>query len=464
MLCVTMVMAQQAPVDSVAESGNKWLRVADETAALSGMENAVVSLSQAVGENQLTIGLQMLSHGEMRKGGLDGTKEEEKTVENNAYFLMERSRLTIDYKRPRLETKLVAQHKGIWCQKGQGSLNLYEAWVKMNTRGGLFAQIGRQALSYDDERIIGTNDWAMAALSHDVLRMGYEGHGHQAHLILAYNQNAENTYGGTYYTDGAQPYKTMHTLWYHYDLPKIPLGASLLFMNIGMQGGEKNRTGDNAPHTRYQQLAGVYLSYKPRNLKAEASYYRQMGRNEENGKIEAWMASIKASYQLNSQWSLLAGYDYLSGDDYLAVRGKSQFGTPRHEVYKGFNSVYGSHHKFYGLMDFFYVKTYLDEFTPGLQNLYAGTTYSPVKLLSFKLTYHYMATATKLDEINMTLGHDIDFEAAYQIMRDVRLSVGFSYMTGTETMQKLKLADNNNNLRWGWFSLAVSPSFFTSGW
>ena len=415
-------------------------------------------------ENKLTLGLQMLSHGEMRLGGLDAADVEVNADDDKAYFLMERTRLSVDYQRPGLETKVVAQHKGIWGQKGQGSMNLYEAWVKLNTRSGLFAQIGRQALSYDDERIIGPNDWAMASLSHDVLRMGYEGHGHKAHVLLAYNQNAENTYGGTYYTDGAQPYKTMHTVWYHYDLPKIPLGASLLFMNIGMQGGRQDGKEGYAPRTQYQQLFGGYVSYQPKNLKAEASYYIQKGRNEDNGKIDAWMASVKASYQLNPQLSLFAGYDYLSGDDYLSMRNNGSLGTPRHEVYKGFNTVYGSHHKFYGMMDFFYVKTYLDEFTPGLQNLYAGASYSPVKNLNLKMTYHYLATATDLKDYDKKLGHDIDFEASYQIMRDVRLSAGYSYMTGTETMQQLKLADDNNSLRWGWFSLIVSPRLFMTGW
>ena len=430
--------------------------------------SATMAMAQEVSptppENKLTLGLQMLSHGEMRLGGLDAADVEVNADEDKAYFLMERTRLSVDYQRPGLETKVVAQHKGIWGQKGQGSMNLYEAWVKLNTRSGLFAQIGRQALSYDDERIIGPNDWAMASLSHDVLRMGYEGHGHKAHVILAYNQNAENTYGGTFYTDGAQPYKTMHTVWYHYDLPKIPLGASLLFMNIGMQGGKQDGKEGYAPRTQYQQLVGGYLSYQPKNLKAEASCYIQKGRNEDNGKIDAWMASVKASYQLNPQLSLFAGYDYLSGDDYLSMRNNGSLGTPRHEVYKGFNTVYGSHHKFYGMMDFFYVKTYLDEFTPGLQNLYAGAAYSPVKNLNLKMTYHYLATATDLKDYDKKLGHDIDFEASYQIMKDVRLSAGYSYMTGTETMQQLKLADDNNSLRWGWFSLIVSPRLFMTGW
>ena len=304
----------------------------------------------------------------------------------------------------------------------------------------------------------------MAALSHDVLKVGYEGHGHKAHLILGFNQNAENTYGGTYYADGAQPYKTMLTAWYHYDVPKMPLGASLLFMNIGMQGGLKDGIGNDEPHNRYQQLIGGYLSYHPNKLNVEASYYKQIGHNEENIKIDAWMASIKAQFEIDKRFGVVAGFDYLSGDKYFAVPSKGTIGLVKHDAIRGFNPIYGSHHKFYGLMDFFYVKTYLNGFTPGLQNLYGGVTYSPMKDLRLKASYHYMATATKLDDIDMTLGHVVDVEASYTVMKDVRLAAGFSLMTGTESMQRLKRADDENRLRWSWFSLIVTPRLFSTKW
>lgn len=420
-------------------------------------------------DNHLTVDLQMLGHGEMRLGGLNATTDQvEENVQGNdkdkAYFLMQRSRLTIDYKRTGLETKVTAQHSGVWGQKGKGAFNLFEAWAKVRARNGLFAQIGRQALSYDDERIIGPNDWAVASLSHDVLRLGYEGHGHKAHVILGYNQNAENTYGGTYYTDGAQPYKTMHTLWYHYDFKKIPLGASVLFMNIGMQSGEEYGIGSEAPHTTYQQLLGGYLSYKPKNLTVEVSYYHQMGKDEGGIKIDAWMASLRANWKLSRKSSITAGFDHLSGDKYFAVPAKGQLGVTQHTVIKGFNPIYGSHHKFYGMMDFFYVSTYVSGFTPGLQNLYAGASYSPIDNLSLKMTYHYMSTATKLDGLDRSLGHDIDLEGSYQIMKNVRLSAGFSYMIGTDTMEKLKRVSSSSNLRWGWFSLLINPQIFTTKW
>ena len=143
-------------------------------------------------KNQLDIDLNMLGHGELRIGGLSPVPDEDGGFDEKAQFLLGRTRLTIGYKRPHLEAKVSAQHQGVWGQSGKGSFNLYEAWAQLNTKFGLFARVGRQVLSYDDERIIGSNDWAMASLSHDVLKLGYEGHGHKAHFIFGFNQNAEN--------------------------------------------------------------------------------------------------------------------------------------------------------------------------------------------------------------------------------------------------------------------------------
>jgi len=176
------------------------------------------------------------------------------------------------------------------------------------------------------------------------------------------------------------------------------------------------------------------------------------------------MAAVKAEWTPDDYWSVKAGYDFLSGDDYVTLLKPGGLGLPRHEVNKGFNPVYGSHHKFYGAMDFFYLSTYVNGFTPGLRNAYIGGTYRPLKNLSFKATYHYLAIGTRLEGLNLTLGHEIELEAAYVPFKDVRLSAGFSYMTGTETMEKLKRASGDGSLRWAWLSLMVSPRLFSAKW
>ena len=51
-------------------------------------------------------------------------------------------------------------------------------------------------------------------------------------LQFEVDQNKEKAKGGTYYYDGAQPYKNMQTLWYHYAAQTPNLDVSLLFMNL----------------------------------------------------------------------------------------------------------------------------------------------------------------------------------------------------------------------------------------
>ncbi|MCR5131705.1 MAG: alginate export family protein [Prevotella sp.] len=407
-------------------------------------------------ENKFTIDLDMLNRGEIRKGGLPKNEKDD----DLAAFVVERTLLGASYERSGLQARVTAQHSGTWGSDETNAFNLFEAWVKISSKTGFFAQAGRQSLSYDDERIFGADDWAMTAMSHDALKVGYEGHGHKLHLIGAFNQNVENINGGTYFKGGLQPYKALEAVWYHYDVPKFPLGASLLFMNVGMQ--DKGNLNDTCTHQ--QQLIGTHLTFKPKHFSFAASFYYQFGKDESGLQINAWMASAKATYSPNEQWKVYGGYDYLSGDEYFAVPPKGSIGMARHDKIRGFSSIYGSSHQFYGAMDFFYMSTYVGGCTPGLQNLYVGGTWNPFKKLSFDLAYHYLAIATKLEDSKRALGHEIETSVTYNIMKDVSVSAGYSFMRGTDTMVKLKRSSDNRQLQWAWVMLSVSPKIFTTMW
>ena len=413
-------------------------------------------------DNRLTADLQIMTRGEIRDGGLS-TIESEAALGDHANFVLGRARLVLGFEKSYLSTKVDLRQTGIWGQAGGTSFNVYEAWAKLFARNGLFLQAGRQSLSYDDERIIGPNDWAMDGTSHDALKLGFEGSGHKAHLILAYNQNEENMTNGTsYYTGGALPYKTMQSAWYHYDFHSAPLGLSLLAMNIGMQAGLPG----NNDHIEWQQLYGAYAKYALPHWHFEASYYRQTGHNENGQAIKAWMASILAKWQPSSAFGFKAGFDYLSGDDYFVVPQEGHIGLIQHDTLRGFASVFGSHHKFYGAMDFFYISTFVHGFSPGLQNAFIGTTIKPLSNLRVDIDYHYLAMSTRLRDIDMdmTLGHEIELEGAWKIKEDVALSLGLSFMVGTESMQRLKRASSDGSLRWYWLSLNITPKIFSKEW
>ena len=84
--------------------------------------------------------------------------------------------------------------------------------------------------------------------------------------------------------------------------------------------------------------------------------------------------------------------------------------------------------------------------------------------LNCSATYHYLATATELTDLDRTLGHSIELQASYKISKDIMLVAGYTQMTGTETMDRLKQGNASKQARWGWFSLVVTPSLLTTKW
>ena len=158
-----------------------------------------------------------------------------------------------------------------------------------------------------------------------------------------------------------------------------------------------------------------------------------------------------------------AGYDYLSGDDFVPS-GYGGLGMVRHETIKGFSPLFGSRNKFYGIMDFFYQSAYRNGFTPGLQNAFIGGNVNPVPNLTCNVDYHYLATATKLLDLNRTLGHCVELTATYQFSKDIALTANYTHMWGTETMARLKQDESSSHARWAWFTLDISPSLFTTKW
>lgn len=400
-------------------------------------------------ENEFSMSMQIRPRAEYRNGALFPRSEGQEA----AAFINNRARLTMDYKRSDLELKISAQHVGVWGQDPQidknGRFILNEAWAKLDLGKGFFAQLGRQTLAYDDERILGGLDWNVAGRYHDALKLGYANRNNEVHLILAFNQNDEKNIGGTYYNSGAQPYKNMQTVWYHYKAEQVPFGASLLFMNLGLETGDK-ATQDS--HTRYLQTMGTYLTYKNNSWNLDGAFYYQTGKNSLAAKVSAFMGSLQAAYAFDKTWGAVVSCDYLSGD-------KGDGGK-----YKAFDPLYGTHHKFYGNMDYFYASLFQNGYTPGLIDSRVGVRYRASQKVDMELNYHYFTTAVKLPELSRSLGSEVDYQINWSIMKDVKLSAGYSFMRGTKTMDAVKGGNHNSWQDWGWLSLNINPKVLFVKW
>ena len=403
-------------------------------------------IAMAQEENQLNVDAQLRTRFEYNNGAISPRNE----GESPATFINERARLSVDWQRKNLELKVSVQHTGVWGQDDikdrNGRVAMNEAWAKLKFGEGFFAQIGRQQLSYDDERILGTLDWNVAGNWHDALRLGYEEKTNKLHLILALNRSGENIRGD--YFSGKMPYKSMQTLWYHYQSTSAPLGISLLAMNLGRQAENK---------TKYMQTFGTDVTYKPGKLDLHGAFYYQTGKDPNDNSVSAWMASAKAGYKITPIIGINAGYDYLSGND---GNGKN----------KAFDALYGTHHKFYGFMDYFPGKLNL-----GLQDIQAGITAQTSSKVSMLLNYHYFLTAQKpivlydypglvVEEFGRGLGHEVDYQITAKLMKDVTLMAGYSFMRGTKTMDIVKGGNHKSWQDWGWIQLNINPRIFTSKW
>lgn len=168
------------------------------------------------------------------------------------------------------------------------------------------------------------------------------------------------------------------------------------------------------------------------------------------------MGSVKAAYRIDPTWSVSVGTDYLSGQK----EGKNKV--------TAFNPLYGTHHKFYGSMDYFYASSFLPGFNTGLWDLYGGITCKASGKVNVLLNYHYFSMAADVTHKNNTiskgLGSEFDLQMDCNIMKDVRFTLGYSVMFGTESMDIVKGGNHKSWQDWGWMSLNINPRVFYSKW
>ena len=152
---------------------------------------------------------------------------------------------------------------------------------------------------------------------------------------------------------------------------------SFLLMNLGFESGSIGGVLDGAlGETTYMQTLGTNLSYKINDFNLFGTFYYQTGKNVADDNIAAYMWAIKGAYAINQQVSLSAGLDYLSGQD-------------DSDKITAFNPLYGTHHKFYGTMDYFFALAYPSY---GLFDKHASLILKPNDKLTLDLTYHYFSS------------------------------------------------------------------------
>ncbi len=368
-----------------------------------------------------------------------------------AAFVSQRTRLNAGYTDDKLDFYLSLQDIRVWGDVPQlnvadrNGFGVHEAWGELRFAPDFALKLGRQVLSYDDQRILGGVDWAQQARSHDVALMKFEMKRFAAHFGAGFNQDGESLTGTTLTTN---TYKAMQYIWLHKDWKNFQ--ASLLFLNNGRQFIDTVNEINN--ETRYSQTLGTHMNYGINNLSLMGNFYYQTGKDVSDNSLSAYLLALEASYKVQPNWTLILGGELQSGNENGATANGDN---------KAFTPLYGTNHKFNGLMDYFYVGNHAN--TVGLVDLYLGTTVKTGEKTGVDLRlHHFKAAADLIGESSKQLGMEADLVFNYNFSPIINIKAGYSQLFPSEGMKILKNNFDDNTSYWGWAMVTIKPILFAA--
>ena len=382
---------------------------------------------------QFTVSGQLRTRTELRNG--QGTPQVADTAA--AFFTSQRTRLNFGYAGHRFKVFTAIQDVRVWGQDASSvnrvttdvndGLMIHEAWAEISLVDtgkvikNFSIKIGRQELVYDDVRLLGSLDWLQQARRHDAALIKFEHKSWIAHLGAGFNQNAErksNTiYNGvpTAYAASTNGLNTMYkSMQFLYVGKKLHFGnASFLFFKddfskFHFAETDINKTTpiwDRGVWSRYTVGANLFGTAL-RKLGFALSAFYQGGKYREGTELDEYFLSASASYAVGRKFSIGPGVDITSGNN----------GSDPAKRFQRFDPLYGTPHKFWGYMDYFYVA---DGFGPnGLINYYLKSKYKAKDNLTLTLDAHYFLLPTAVTdndglEMNKALGTELDFVVNY---------------------------------------------------
>lgn len=369
-----------------------------------------------------------------------------------AAFVNQRSRLKFNYTAEKLELFIAVQDVSIWgdtrqilAVDGNDSFSVFEAWGQLKISENWSTKLGRQVLSYDDERIFGGLDWAMQGRFHDAALIKYRKDSFMLDLAGAFSQETERNEGNDFNIQGFFTYKAMQYAYLKKSWEKS--SASFLFLNTGFQDFDMNNISDGVS---YRHTAGSYFKFPVQNINVVGSAYYQFGKANATTDLAAYQVSLEATYKKNKVLYGL-GLEILSGTD--------QDGATKNN---SFFPLYGTNHKFNGFMDYFYVGNHANNV--GLNDFYAKMVFTTGKKSNLLVKGHYFAAnADPTGNADAYLGTEIDIVYTQALMKNVKLNVGYSQMFASDSMSLIKGGRSNNNTNnWGWVQLIINPNLFTT--
>ena len=370
-------------------------------------------------------------------------------ADDAGFGISTRARLNAGYSTDAYKFYLSLQDVMVWGENRQilpydqnNSFAIFQAWADISLGSGFSTKLGRQVISYDDERIFGGLDWAQQGRNHDAALLKYAKNKFMMDLGLAFNQDYSDPTGfvnsGTNYnTTGFFSYKTMQYLYLKQAWEKF--AGSLLLLNNGFQetDGVSNL-----------QTLGTHLEYKSGAFGLAGNAFIQTGKRQGELDVKgAYLFGLDLSYKASPKVTLGAGMEVISGND----AGAGETGA--------FFPLYGTNHKFNGIMDYFYVGNHAN--TVGLFDVHVSANFTLSETSGLSITALNFSGEQDLPSGEKSLGTEVDLVFTKKF-KGYNLVMGYSHMFAADGMYELKgiaEADAASVQNWAWAMLVIKPKF-----
>lgn len=393
-----------------------------------------------------------------------------------ALFTSQRTRINAGYNMYRLKFAVTLQDVRVWGQDvslinrtttpDNNGLMLHEAWAEIFLTDtivknrSLSLKTGRQEILYDDQRLLGNLDWLQQGRRHDATVLKYEFKTWMAHLAGAFNQNKEgqsgtiynNTPAGNYAstTNGGNMYKSMEFL---YAGKKLSHGNVSFLMFADQFSKYQTDTVNNNTVKTFKAgswgrtTTGVYFTNSFNKVGVTASGYYQFGKTATAQKLSAYLFSTSVQYVFNKSLNVAAGVDHTSGGST-----KNTSNT--------FDPLYGTPHKFWGLMDYFYAANPFGK--AGLTDYYLKTRYKLSDKFLLTTDLHQFNSAKNIgtggDKKNF--GQEIDMVGTYTLTKQIGIEAGYAHFFAGPLLTSptvKNVANARANANWAYVMVNIKP-------
>ncbi|MFZ1799868.1 MAG: alginate export family protein, partial [Chitinophagaceae bacterium] len=270
-----------------------------------------------------------------------------------AFLVNQRTRFNVDYKNKIVDIFLSLQDARVWGQQdpreGQTGtattstpsttfpLYFFEAYAEPHFNDKLSLRIGRQRISYDNQRLFSENNWRLPGNSYDAARLIFNNKKNfTTELVVSFNQSGENIFT-TKYKPLVPNYKSLFVNYLNWKL-------SDKFVLTTINAADRYQSSDPDKYTTtYQRFtSGGRLEYTRSNWYFTIAAYDQYGTDSSGKKISAYYFQPEIKYTAGNFIARL-GMEYFSGADSSTHPLKNKSITP----------LYGTAHSFMGYLDIF---------------------------------------------------------------------------------------------------------------